>query len=68
MIGRTLLALVVLAIAGLVALALIAVWDRPSQETATLNSSGTYERGYPSRPINVVVPFPAGGATWWRAS
>jgi Tripartite tricarboxylate transporter family receptor len=61
MIGRTLLGLVILALVGIVALALIGIWDRHSQETATLDSSGVYERGYPSRPINVVVPFPAGG-------
>src|SRR3974390_1609888 len=61
MIGRTLLGLAVLAVVGFGALALIAVWDRPSLETTTLGSSGTYERGYPSRSINVVVPFPAGG-------
>ena len=51
------LSFVTLALAGFVALVLI----RHSQETATLDSSGIYERGYPSRSINVVVPFPAGG-------
>src|SRR6516225_4230727 len=61
MIGRTLLSLAVLAVVGFAALALIAVWDRPSLETTALGSGGTYERGYPSRSINVVVPFPAGG-------
>src|SRR3974390_740575 len=61
MIGRTLLGLAVLAVVGFGALALIAVWDRPSLETTALGSGGTYERGYPSRSINVVVPFPAGG-------
>jgi tripartite-type tricarboxylate transporter receptor subunit TctC len=61
MIGRTLLGLVVFAVVGLVALALIAIWDRPSLKTTILDSSRTYERGYPSRSINVVVPFPAGG-------
>jgi tripartite-type tricarboxylate transporter receptor subunit TctC len=61
MIGRTLLSLAALALAGLVALALIGLWDRHSPETATTDSSGTYERGYPSRSINVVVPFHAGG-------
>jgi tripartite-type tricarboxylate transporter receptor subunit TctC len=61
MISRTLLGLVVLAVVGFVALAVTAIWHRPSLETTTLDSSGTYERGYPSRPINVVVPFPAGG-------
>ena len=50
-----------LAVVGFAALALIAVWDRPSLETMALGSGGTYERGYPSRSINVVVPFPAGG-------
>ena len=61
MIGRTLLGLAVLAVVGFAALALIAVWDRPSLETMALGSGGTYERGYPSRSSNVVVPFPAGG-------
>jgi tripartite-type tricarboxylate transporter receptor subunit TctC len=61
MINRTLLGLAALAVAGLVAIALIGLWDRHSQETATLDPGGTYERGYPSRSINVVVPFPAGG-------
>jgi len=61
MIGRTLLGLAVLAVVGFAALALIAVWDRPSLETTALGSGGTHERGYPSRSINVVVPFPAGG-------
>ena len=51
------LSFVTLALAGFVALVLI----RHSQETATLDSSGIYERSYPSRSINVVVPFPAGG-------
>jgi tripartite-type tricarboxylate transporter receptor subunit TctC len=58
MINRTLLGLACVALVGLVALAL---WDRHSQGTATLDPTGTYERGYPSRSINVVVPFPAGG-------
>jgi tripartite-type tricarboxylate transporter receptor subunit TctC len=61
MIGRTLLSLVVVAFAGFVALVLIGLWDRHSQDTAAPDFSGIYERGYPSRPINVVVPFPAGG-------
>src|SRR5262249_49798982 len=52
---KALLSLVALALVGLMALLL----TRHSQETATLNSD--YERGYPSRSINVVVPFPAGG-------
>jgi tripartite-type tricarboxylate transporter receptor subunit TctC len=59
MIGRILLSLVALALAGFFALVLIGLWDRRSQDTATLDE--TKERGYPSRPINVVVPFPAGG-------
>jgi hypothetical protein len=59
MIGRALLSLVVLALAGFVALVLIGVWDRHSREAPDHN--GTYELGYPSRPMNVVVPFPAGG-------
>ena len=53
------LSAVALAVAGFVALVLIGLWARHSQETATLDSS--YERGYPSRSINVAVPFPAGG-------
>jgi tripartite-type tricarboxylate transporter receptor subunit TctC len=61
MIRPTLLGLAVLAVVGFAALALIAVWDRPSLETTALSSGGTFERGYPSRSINVVVPFPAGG-------
>jgi tripartite-type tricarboxylate transporter receptor subunit TctC len=61
MIGRTLLSLVALALAGFVALVLIGLWDRHSQKTATQDFTETYERGYPSRSINVVVPFPAGG-------
>ena len=61
MIGRTLLSLVALALAGFMALVLIGLWDRHSQDTATQDFSGIYERGYPSRSINVVVPFPAGG-------
>jgi tripartite-type tricarboxylate transporter receptor subunit TctC len=61
MIGRTLLSLVALAFAGFVALVLIGLWDRHSQDAATPDFGGIYERGYPSRAINVVVPFPAGG-------
>ena len=61
MIGRILLGLIALALAGFVALVLIGLWDRHSQNAATSDSDGTYERGYPSRSINVVVPFPAGG-------
>jgi hypothetical protein len=58
MIGRTLLSLVALALAGFVALVLIGLWDRHSHDTATLDFSGIYERGYPSRSINVVVKQP----------
>ena len=61
MIGRILLGLIALAIAGFVALVLIGLWDRHSRNVATSDSAATYERGYPSRSINVVVPFPAGG-------
>src|SRR2546430_3340108 len=61
MIGDNPLSLVALAVVGFVALVLIGLWARHSQETATLDSS--YERGYPSRSINVAVPFPAGGAS-----
>jgi hypothetical protein len=59
MIGHNRLSLVALAVAGFVALVLIGLWARHSQEAATLDSS--YERSYPSRSINVAVPFPAGG-------
>ena len=61
MIGRTLLSLVALALAGFMAFVLIGLWDRHSQDTPTQDFSGVYERGYPSRSVNVVVPFPAGG-------
>jgi tripartite-type tricarboxylate transporter receptor subunit TctC len=61
MINRILLSLAALAVAGLAALALIDIWGRHSQGTAAVDPGGTYERGYPSRPIDVVVPFPAGG-------
>jgi len=61
MINRILLGLAALAVAGLAALALIDIWGRHSQGTAAVDPGGTYERGYPSRPIDVVVPFPAGG-------
>jgi tripartite-type tricarboxylate transporter receptor subunit TctC len=54
-IGRILLSLIGLALAGFLAVMLIGLWDRHSRETAT------YEQGYPSRSITVVVPFPAGG-------
>src|SRR5215510_3163257 len=54
-IGRALVSLIGLALAGFVALVLIGLWDRHSREAAT------HEQGYPSRSINVVVPFPAGG-------
>jgi tripartite-type tricarboxylate transporter receptor subunit TctC len=63
MIGRIVLSLIGVAFVGFVALVLVGLWDRRSQETATGDSDGIYERGYPSRPINVVVPFPAGGAS-----
>src|SRR2546430_6088565 len=59
MIGHNPLSLVALAVVGFVALVLIGLWARHSQETATLDSS--YERGYPSRSINVAVPFSARG-------
>ena len=59
MIGRILLSLVALAVAGFVALLLIDLWERYPQETAMADVN--YDRGYPSRSINVVVPFPAGG-------
>ena len=61
MIGRALLSLVLIAFAGFVALVLIGLRDRQSRDTATLDSSATHEPGYPTRSINVVVPFPAGG-------
>ena len=41
MIGRTLVGLAVLAVVGFAALALIAVWDRPSLETTAPGSGGT---------------------------
>jgi hypothetical protein len=44
MIGRTLLGLVSLALASFVALALIGLWDRYSQEAAALGFEGVYER------------------------
>jgi tripartite-type tricarboxylate transporter receptor subunit TctC len=59
MTGRNLLGLAALVLASSGALVLIGLWARHSQETATPDFS--YERGYPSRSINVVVPFPAGG-------
>jgi tripartite-type tricarboxylate transporter receptor subunit TctC len=61
MIGRTLISLVALAFAGFMGLVLVGLWDRRSQDTATQGLGETIERGYPSRSINVVVPFPAGG-------
>ena len=61
MIGRTLISLVAVAFAGFMGLVLVGLWDRRSQDTATEGLGETIERGYPSRPINVVVPFPAGG-------
>ena len=44
MIGRILLALALLAVAGFVLLVLIGLWDRYEQETAALGFSGIYER------------------------
>ena len=61
MIGRTLISLVAVAFAGFMGLVLVGLWDRRSQDTATEGLGETIERGYPSRPINVVVRFPAGG-------
>jgi tripartite-type tricarboxylate transporter receptor subunit TctC len=61
MIGRTLLSSVFLAFAGFVTLVLIGLWDRYSRDSTTRDFGEIYERDYPSRPINVVVPFPAGG-------
>jgi tripartite-type tricarboxylate transporter receptor subunit TctC len=61
MIGRALISLVAVAFAGFMGLVLVGLWDRRSQDTATEGLGETIERGYPSRPINVVVPFPAGG-------
>jgi hypothetical protein len=56
MIGRILLSLAALALAGFAALVLIGLWDRYSQETAALGFSGIYERylasqaGFPGDP------------------
>ena len=61
MIGRALISLVAVAFAGFMGLVLVGLWDRRSQDTATEGLGETIERSYPSRPINVVVPFPAGG-------
>jgi len=44
MIGRILLTLALLAVAGFVLLVLIGLWDRYEQETAALGFSGPYER------------------------
>ena len=44
MIGRILLTLAVLAVAGFVLLVLIVLWDRYEQETAALGFNGIYER------------------------
>jgi tripartite-type tricarboxylate transporter receptor subunit TctC len=41
-----------------VALALTFAWGAPGPAQA---------QGYPSRPVNVIVPFPAGGSTDWLA-
>jgi hypothetical protein len=57
MIGRIGLSLVCLALASLAALVLIGLWDRYSQETASLGFDGIYERylasqaGFPDEPI-----------------
>jgi hypothetical protein len=54
--GRALMSLVPLALAGFVALVLIGLADRYSRETATLGFSGAYERyqaslaGFPDDP------------------
>jgi tripartite-type tricarboxylate transporter receptor subunit TctC len=61
MIARVLVTLIAVVFAGFAALVLIGFWDRHSRETATQDFNGTYERGYPSRSVSVVVPFPAGG-------
>jgi hypothetical protein len=47
--GRAMISLVPLALAGFVALALIGLADRYSRETATLGFSGAYERYQASR-------------------
>jgi hypothetical protein len=44
MIGRILLTLAVLAVAGFVLLVLIGLWDRYEHETAALGFTGIYER------------------------
>ena len=44
MIGRILLTLAVLAVAGFVLLVLIGLWDRYEHETAALGFNGIYER------------------------
>jgi hypothetical protein len=44
MIGRILLTLAVLAVAGFVLLVLIGLWDHYEQETAALGFDGIYER------------------------
>ena len=44
MIGRILLTLALLAVAGFVLLVLIGLWDRYEQETKALGFSGIYER------------------------
>ena len=34
---------------------------------AVAGSGGAQAQSYPSRPVNVIVPFPAGGSTDWLA-
>jgi tripartite-type tricarboxylate transporter receptor subunit TctC len=59
MVVRSLLGLIAVALGFFVCLVLVGLWGR-LQQSATLDS-GFSERVYPSRSINVVVPFPAGG-------
>jgi hypothetical protein len=57
MFGRFLLSLATLALASLVFLALVGLWDRYSKEAERLGFSGVYERylasqaGFPDDPI-----------------
>ena len=44
MVGRILVSLVLLALAGFGVLVLIGLWDRYTQESAALGFSGVYER------------------------